>query len=700
MKSTLILDFVNTPSLNETVVVNVNRIGGGQLRLLLESKQQRLEAFQYDLVLPPPTSVMPLFSFVNAWNIDHKNTGGFDNIKASTFDDGGSLKVQIVIDNENWTFSDPVGTSITGGDIAFSYVNADPPVEKSFSHAITGADCTNATYSISINGGIAPYEITGTPTTYTNVPANSTFQLQRGTPATVTVRDSLGDLIQAKSITPPKAIASKNFDIVVVPENGANTATVTPNVQFSDDILPFEYSLDGANFSQVNSFPSLGFEQTFTASIRDSYGCVITKTFVTLEDLGTDLEQQYFRYFKVSNAGTLIIKEVVEFSESVKKSPDNSLSSNELVELPYTYVHQFSPDKFVVQQFKSSYGYHKITMLRDGVAYNIVPVLQNENLNQVEKVDSKVFRSATGKMGLYFDGGSRYVPNTSTVDTDNPTSEYSASILPTWGKVGQALVIDSVGNRTVSRVSTDSQRGLYLEFDDFYTSTVDIDVKVQANFNRQEYNLYEFAFTMSNVSSSARIFIEVGFNDLVERTFASECINVIEDDENLTLWKWNDPENKAGIVHQTGIEHFAQLNMKLIHRSASASELDNTPDAAVSLDQEVYVVADVVVEVIGFYMENKLAMAAAMENFYINGINYKKETWESEILLDSNIYRIKGLLRMGANQLEVKGDEIVLNPPSTPISGKNTVPNPIPNFLAIDSNALLLKGDGFVDIDI
>ena len=78
-KSTLILDFVSTPSLDGSVVVTIHN-GSTTFQAALTAKAQRLAAEQYDLVLPPPTSVQPLFAFVTAWNIDHKNTGGFDRI--------------------------------------------------------------------------------------------------------------------------------------------------------------------------------------------------------------------------------------------------------------------------------------------------------------------------------------------------------------------------------------------------------------------------------------------------------------------------------------------------------------------------------------------------------------------------------------------------------------------------------------------
>ena len=693
--SKVTLTFNSIPQWTDTVTVTINN-GVDDIPRSMSAVQNRVAYGQYEI---DQAITDPLFwagNFVVAWNIDNKDLGGIDNLKATVIDSG---VVEINVLNDQWQFVSATGTSITSGRMSEVIVNDPIPLVKRFDHALTGADCADADYSITINGGTPPYAITGTPISYSNVTSPSTFKLQRGTPANVTVTDSLGDLIQTKSITPPRNIKTGNFTITVTPVVGSNTATVEPNIVLTSDILPIEYSLDGVTYTEVGSFPGLAFEDTFTMYIKDAFGCVITKDFVTLTDNGSTIEQQYLRYAKISNAGTLIFSEHTTFTNQIKKNPSNTLSCQELTSLPYEYTHDFDSSDVIVQQFKSSYGYHKITLITNGVSKYIEPILQYENLNQKEKVDASIFRTVGGKLGLYFDGGANYIPDTTTVDTTTPSSLYNASNLPSWSKVGQEISIDGIGAKTVNRISTDSSRGLYLEFDEGYTSLLDVDVLVQANYNRQNYNLYEFALPMSSVNIDGRVIIEMGFNDLVERTFVSELIKEVTDDEKRLLIKWSDPENKAGVVHQTGITHFARLYGALNHKTVSTSELYSGDSEAFNLDQRTYITADFNCLVFGFGMENKLAMASGMENFTINGFEYKKESWDSETLGSSNTRDIKGVLQLGGNDLEVNADEIVLQEPSTPLTAKPSIPATIPNMLALDVDSLVLNGDGgFIQI--
>ena len=64
------------------------------------------------------------------------------------------------------------------------------------------------------------------------------------------------------------------------------------------------------------------------------------------------------------------------------------------------------------------------------------------------------------------------------------------------------------------------------------------------------------------------------------------------------------------------------------------------------------------------------------------------------------IMEIKGLLRLGGNESVVEAGDIVLDPPSTPLTNKPGVPATIPNILNLGSDVLVLNGDGgFILVD-
>ena len=702
IKSSVTLDFVNIPIHGDNILVSVNN-GNSSTNHNESAREQRQGANQYELVLPPPTSVQAVFAFVSAWNLDHKDVGGYDNMKARTFVDNndGRTKAIIEIENREWTFISVSGISIVKNDVTWSKVDGEVASDGAFTTQFLNADCTWANYTINITGGTPPFTINGAPEGTKIANTNSdTFRLNRGAAKTISVQDSNGTFIGADPVVPPKAIKASNFTVDLLPENGGYTASTYPNLNFETNLQPFEYSLDGVAYNQTGSFPNLGFDTTFNLRIRDVFGCIISKTFVTGEDYNTDLSQQQLRNFYHSNAGSLIIKECTEFTHIVKKNPLNTLSCQEAVGIPYTYAHEFDSKDFIVEQFKSSYGYHKITLIENGVAKYIEPNLQSQNLNQKEKVDAKMFSTVTGNLGIYFANGARYTPDTADVHPTEPVSEYDSDTLPSWAEAGQNVFIEGVGIKQIKRIITDPLRGKALQMNDVYTG-VENDIIVQANYNRQDYNTYEFGFSMSSIISSARIIIEVGFNNLVERTFASELISNVSDDVSKSLCTWNDDENLSGIVHQTGIEHAARLNCQLTHKTVRGAELSNGDDSVRSLDQSAYIAADLKLYVKGFGMENKLALASGMGNFKINNVNYKVETWDSEIQGDSNIYEITALLRMTGNTISFDDQELVLDPPSTPITAKPGAPENIPNLLAFNVDSLILNGEGgFIVVDV
>ncbi len=691
-KSILFLEFTKQVSISTSVSVSIKMGSAGNVFPFLRAAPERVRKGEFEVVIPAPTSSQAAFSFASTWNKDYKDIGGINNLKASFQEVNGNPGVKITIENENWTFNSVNVNNVTSGEITFNYTNATAPSVKKFDHSINTGTCNFINYNITITGGTSPYTISGIPTGDKQVGNSGTFDLRRGTPANVRVTDSSGALVQLKTIVPPKKLDAANFTAKVTPENGWNTVRVTPNVILGSDFDPITYSLSGGTYQSTGTFTNLGFEANYTVSIKDGFGCVVTKTFVTLADTGASETQKPFIPAKISNGGTLIFAERQILGPETRRNPLNTNSCAEYENLSYSYVHEFLATDNIVQQFKSPYNFHKITLISNGMAFNIGALLQSENLNQLEKVDAKIFSTPTGTLGMYFDGGAVYAPNSVGVigSSTYGTQTFGQPNFPSWANVGQVVEVESLGNQTIKRISTDSTRGLYIDFGSYYAG-LEVDSKAQANYDKQDYNTYEFELPVSAVIKSGRVIIEMGFNNLVSQTFVSERIEVIEDNYKRAYIQWSDPLNKAGIVHQTGIRHFARLHIKLQHKPVDSSELYNGDSDVYNINQEVYTVAEFETAVFGFKMNQKLSIAMGMEDFYINGINYRKESMDSEAQGNSNIWLKKGVLRMGGNELVLGDEEIVLNPPSTPIT---TQPLPVPNTLAYNSGRLVLNGSG------
>ncbi len=692
-KSTLYIEFTQVPSIGTSIVANVNGAGTNHI-LVMVAVAQRTGSTQFTVIDPPPTSSQPAFSFVTAWNIDHKDVGGFDNIKASFETINSNPGVKIEINNEYWTFNSVQANNVTSGELVVNFTNADPPPDKSWQETFTGADCDDANYDIAITGGTAPYTITGLPSgTLTGIGANISISIPRGIARTIRITDDAGELIDQKQIVPPRVLDTSHFTVTVIQESGAK-ATIEPNVVLDTKILPVEYSVDGTNYQGSGIFTGLDFDQQYTAYIRDTFGCVKTKTFITPSDLtgGEGQALEYNRYFEKSNTGSLIFAKL----EGTPTNYTNSLSFEELVKLPYeTEVLQYK-DWLVVDQFKSGYSYHKITLIEDGQAKYIEPVLQAQNLNVQEKVDCFLFGTSDGGLGIYFRNGNSYEPNTATVIG---SSDYDETELPSWAKSGNNITVEGLGLLAIKRVTTDPDRGLYVQLAASYTGTDDFAGTVQALYNIQPYNLYEYAFPMSDVSNCARVIIEMGFvingSPQIEIAYGSEGIRKINDKGGYLEHTWRDDENKGGIVYQTGIlNRLLHPYIKWVGNTESESDTYRGDDETVTLKETTIDIQTLSMRVIGFKMQQKFQRATGMEYYSINGINYRKREMTSTPLKSSNIYRVDVVFEHGGNDLQIQSQEIVLNPPETPLTAKPSIPATIPNYLAVSDGVLMSNGDG------
>lgn len=641
---------------------------------------------------------------------DWRNVGGANNVKVWYTDEppiplAPGHYMAIELQNPLWTFGTTIGQAFSNGKAVVAMLsNVPPPTPKTVTLTQTNTvDCSNKriTYGIAITGGTAPYTVQGTATGTVPSPGTSNIQLIRGLATNIVVRDSLGVEIGRKLLTPVISLENSYFNISVSQDGASPLAVVTPNVELPSELFPIDYSLDDSTYQGSGNFPDLDFEETYTVYIRDKFGCKVSKTFVTPKELeGVTEEENYKRVFQISNAGTLLWKKLEAFSTTVKKNFTNTLSCEEMSLLAYSYVQEFDDSDLIVSQFKSSYDFHKVTLLTDNGPIELFPVMQSQNMRLVEKVDAKLFRDPDGALGIYFRNGNKYIEGTDTPNGEN--SPYDDMNLPSWARFGATIRVDGIGTVKIKRIKTDPTRGLYVQTDTGYFSVTDDDGRVQANYDRQDYNTYEFGMLVNSIPNGGfgQVIIEAGFNDLVEVTAVSERIKRIKDSNQYYLIQWSDPENKANIVHQTGITHFARMMGSLMFLTKSNSETERSDSGAINLRQEAYRTAVLKLAVYGHGMENKLHLASGMENFQINGINYRKTKMESEYQGASNIYIIESEFEAGGNQLGTNVDELVLKEPLTGITAKPSIPETIPSFLDVGGSTLLLNGaGGFVRIE-
>jgi len=380
-----------------------------------------------------------------------------------------------------------------------------------------------------------------------------------------------------------------------------------------------------------------------------------------------------------------------EITSTNKKNHTNVISVNDLVQLPYAGNFGFVDADTVRGQFKSSYEFMVVTMFHcDGTKENVPFLEVVNNLGIAEKVDCKLYAYSANEIGVYFDGGNQYTPN--TLDALADSSPY-VNTVPDWVQEDQLVNIGSIGSKRIKLIdySTDLNKSVFVVDGVIVNPTDDT---IQATFNRQQYNVYEYFVTAANIKNVAYLKIEAGFSfDSVDRTLISEPFRKITDSDNWGYTEWSSEKNMGGMVFSTGITCFM--------RNRISAELLEGDDRTYSLDQSrgigyratYYQLPPKVWETL-----SNASGVSKLGTFKINGLvlNPSSAPEHEEF---SNVSNLVMEFRYGGDSVAVNEDVIALNP-STGVTGSGgtgkgvdvTIYDGILR-LAINGNMLTLNGD-------
>lgn len=586
--------------------------------------------------------------YIEAWNLDYKNTGYQGNIIAFRFNN----EVTLTLDNPAWFFLTPTGSAFNSNRVTHITNNADPQPAKSLEvsgYSQGSSVCDNIDVSFTATGGTGSYDVYVNNTlTLNGVTSPFTTELGRGTINKVRVIDTNGSFIgELPTVRVARKLIPDDISIGVV--NLESGATIDLDVNFiSSYISNYSYSLDGVTYKSENIFTGIA-DGNYTLYVKDAFGCVTQKAFVV--DGVTELTEVVFNISKVN---------ALRFAkyELGKKNRENTLSCHELKQVAYPFYHKYRNNDVITTQFKTNAPYiHVYRITPEGTTDTLTATKQTANIGVEKNTTSTYFDLGGGRSALYFG----VVDVLDTVDDSVlETVDYGFTLPEFANEAGKYVNIEGIGQVKINSIGySDTYESFVAEFNIAYTGAP-VTKKVYAKYNLQPYEVYEFT---SDVSlDHFNIVIEVGrASDDITHTYVSEAVKQVSDSDKLLEIRYKDSKNKGDMNYQTGIEHLLLLEGYSDYIGEQETEGYNGDTDYFVTDNQIYDTEKFIFDRVSSEVAHKLRLVFAHETVSINGLSYKiGETPEINTNINSNFKTFSVLLKRGGEQFLDTTQEIIV----------------------------------------
>jgi len=504
----------------------------------------------------------------------------------------------------------------------YTYNNEVPSPEKTFTFEATGqGTCATEEYrATAATGGVAPYRLilkNNFIQQWDGV-EDRIFTLQRAATYNGGLYDSENTLIKAVAINPTKNITASDFRVQTVPEIGHASITIL-NDAVKAGSYPLQYRLETPDGSAIdwrdaNTFSGLG-AGTYTLKVRDKYLCEVSKI-ISIEVLSSSLERGNTGYFTVSEYNSLSFFREEKHTVDKRGNYTNTPSYCERTNIAKAGTFFFPAGRNISTQFKSSFPFHRVTLVRRGHFSESLSFFEiQRNIGVDEKVDCAAFplfretvsfeRGRGGRpsrtvitqipigTGVYFLGGVRYAPDSTTPLAD-PDSPYNKN-LPGWAREGNSVKIDSLGTFTIDKTDLyDAERGvMYFQINANISSEQNL--KAQSSWDRHPYNVFRFN-TPSDLVPEEGAFVRIepgimqgtSFLADVTRIHRSEPIAKLADVSSYLKIKWSAFRNIGEMLFRDGIQCEMWVKGRMRPFSDSEAEFNDGDDRARSINQNAY----------------------------------------------------------------------------------------------------------------
>lgn len=586
-------------------------------------------------------------NFITAFNLDYRNYGGTNNFTASN---GLNGAIDIQMFNENWLFdsvTDPLG--IYGTNVENTTVEIKKGATfQGYDYPNSNCGTVRAIYEAA--GGVPPYN-----TYVDNVPISSnvlnplSLDLIRAGVYSIRITDSEGTLIHAEALKTPEKIKASNLNISIsYTDNGGSVAVNTEYV--SEYLLPLNFSLDGVNYSETNVFTGQP-EGDYTVYVKDAFGCIATKNFTV--DGVSEITETFFELSDINPIRYAIV-------ENGKKNRYNTLSHEQKKALPYPFVQNFTVANKPITQIKTNARYLNIFALDcDGSKTPLTPIKRTNHLGQELKTTATQFSTEEGKAALYFGPVDILDPLTDAV---LESKNYGYQIPNAFDMIGRFITVDGLGTIPVKGIVYDEgYEAFVIQTDVNYTAAI-ADTTVQAIYNVQNYEVYEFVADISVLPESFNVVIEAGYSaQEIDYTFISEKIERVADSDDLDeIIYWNTT-NHGGMNYATGVVHTLRLHTVLSRLSDEQTVKGYNGDIErYNTNHEIFDGEEFIFGYLSEEMVRKVRLILTHDRLFINGILYRLgDAPELNSRYSTNTCELTAVLRKGGDITEDLETEII-----------------------------------------
>lgn len=544
-------------------------------------------------------------------------------------------------------------------NIISSVTNLDDPPNNRFDwgqDVLERGDCLTTKWSFRFaQGGDPPYNIIDNATENILLQnwsgfTTETLDFDRNKLHSGRVEDSNGVEIGRYSFRSPNNIRSSDFSITSTTFINSADLIITQNVFWENtgadldangnptpgkrinyavaQVVPGQgIDINSLEWKESNIFSGL-VPGSYKVYIRDKYDCIVSKQyfideFDPTQNIQEDEEQIYFT---ITEFNSLSFKNETAFDSSRRgrKNYKRTLAYEEHVRIPYPNLFYFEEGFLIQTQFKSSYPFHIITLYKcDGTKEAIPYTRIQSNISVSERVSAKLFRYFDGqevRIGVYFDGGNLYDPDTGNTIGNSPYFQ----TLPNWAEVGRVVEIETLSGQTFgarqviqTNLYDEERNTLFMVVDGTLGSTDDVlDAVVTARYNRHPYDVYRF--DIEQFQGQGMVVIEAGYDqDNIDQNqiWCSEVFRGIDFDT--TDWlriEWFLNRSVGEAVAYESFQGIMWLAGRMLPIPVSEAETLVADDRTRSLDQDQRMALKMDIKALTPRQWHKLGLAAAIGN--------------------------------------------------------------------------------------
>jgi len=631
MSASITLTFSGIPSVDDFVEISPS-LGGQQVRETFKTLRQA-----NGQVTIGNTIFETIQNFQNAFQTDY---GADFNINVISGQSGSSLSI-IFFDGDCTTINETISSSVI---TATTDCNTPTPSIEISNIQFLEADsdpCNNYKVSgdtnVEIDEIIVSYQ--NTQQTFTQFAGTQSFEFDLSRNVQFFSIKATSNQANPTEFTTTQQTGVSFWIVNTEQVQSINGVTLNLNTIANPSTQPLnlEYSLDGVNYSQNNSFTGLT-TGIYNYYVRDAYGCEKTGT-VQVDNV---LEGSAPPFIDVSELNPVYFAK----RNNLPNNNDNTLSYEGDHENNYlNYKWKFPVGQNLRFQYKSSYKFNDVKIFGDGDNItDINPTKLTNNINFLDVRDGYVFED-NGQLAVSYQGGNIYDEQGNVIGTN----ELFGNLLYDQNE-GDLVNVEGFGWLVIDSIEFDSVNGTYMRLNYNVNGFTAITAKIKFLYNVENFEIYEFNLDATNLEQfdcvQLRIDANNGDSSNDEPQYLSELMQFTNEAQEYHVIKWWNTRNNE-IAWQTGIEGLIYVPKvcQPILEPKGESDIYMSDTETVLLEGEADQQYRFYIDPIPENLVKQLSKLTSNDMLEIDGISYVKEQEiETEPLIGSNLYKVEMLL--------------------------------------------------------